>query len=374
MTNYPPSAFGADTITDAGIFDSDVIAHRDFTTEEVNSLLEDIPTLSSLLDPQETSQPIASKPTYRGRFMRGKEDEYAATEQAFQSLYGSPSNHHLSGIRECRKFASFKREKVSGEVKVFASACRERWCPMCAGQKASFAKEQTQMYIESLQSPRFLTLTLKNNGNDLKFQMDFLMESFRTLRQRAYWKRNVTGGIWYLQIKRGEDSGCWHPHFHILLDGNYMEQKRLSQLWEQVTFGSPVIDIRRISNPEEAAGYVARYTARPANLKDMPLLDRVEVITALAGKRLCGTFGTGKTVTLTPPKVAATGEWQEVGYYDKIVHEAKKNPHAKAILRAYFNDEILTEEKYKAYTGLSVNVEWNSYEPKEHPQMYLDFY
>lgn len=306
--------------------------------------------------------------------MRGKEDEYAATEQAYMALYESPSNSHLHSLRECRKFANFKREKMTGEVKVFSSACRERWCPMCSAQNASYAKEQTQMYIESLSAARFLTLTLRNNTSNLKDQIEFLMMSFRTLRQRAYWKKHVTGGIWFLQIKRGKNSGCWHPHLHILLDGESMVQGRLSQLWEQVTFGSPIIDIRKVSNAEEVAKYVARYCARPAMLKDMPLLDAVEVISSLFRKRMCGTFGTGKTVTLTPPKIEACGEWQDVGYYDEVVRDAKKNPKAQAILRAYFNDHALSEEVFEAYTGLSVSVEFKLYEPQENPQMYLDFY
>lgn len=396
MTAYAPSAFGADQITSTilsdaaaleilkGIPTSKTIADyeqyedgdmqdwlkNNFVTEQ--SLEND--DLSFSLEHPETNELNRSKVSYRGRFMRGKENEYAATVEAYHALYGSGGDGHLDSLRQCRKFANFKREKVSGEVKVFSSACRERWCPMCSGQKASFAKEQTQQYIESLKTARFLTLTLRNNDSDLKSQIDFLTMSFRTLRQRAYWKKNVTGGIWFLQIKRGTNSGCWHPHLHILIDGNSMVQGRLSELWEQVTYGSPIIDIRKVSNAEEVAKYVARYCARPAVLKDMPLLDRVEVISALFRKRLCGAFGTGKTVTLTPPKIAADGEWSDIGYYDEVVRQAKTDPAAKKILQAYFNDDVLTEEDFKDFTGKPVWGEVRTYEVKENPQMWLDFY
>ena len=332
----------------------------------------DSPT--SLLEPQETSQSNSDKVSYRGRFMAGKEKEFAATRAAYVEMYQSPSNNHVMGITDCRKFAHFARDKSTGDVKVFADACRDRWCPMCAGQKAAYAKDQTEIYTKSLEAPRFLTLTLRNNESALKTQISFLQDCFRKIRCRAYWKKNVTGGIWFLQVKRGKDSGCWHPHFHILLDGNYMEQQKLSDLWKLVTFGSPVIDIRRIHNVEAAAKYVARYTARPAALADMPMADRIEVIKALHGKRLCGTFGNAKTVTLTPPKIEDGSEWQKIGYYDQVIREAATKPAARAVLDAFFQYEPLSEVAFENYTGFKVNPEIIPipvYKPK---QMIMDFY
>lgn len=334
----------------------------------------DYENLTSLLEHPETSSPNQSDDSYRGRFMRGKENEYAATVETYRSMKTSSGSSHYNNIRLCRKFAMFKRDNMSGEVKVFSSACRDRWCPLCAGSKSAYAKDQTEVYIKSLKAPRFLTLTLRHNENDLKTQIEFLTMSFRTLRQRAYWKRNVTGGIWFLQVKRGKDSGLWHPHLHILLDGNYMEHERLSALWECVTFGSPIIDIRRINDVDKAASYVARYTARPAMLEGLPMVDRIEIINSLHGKRLCGTFGTGKTVVLTPPKIESDGEWTNIGYYDEVVQKAKTLDSAKAVLKAYSRDLPLTEAEFEDYTGKSVWYVCPTYEVKIDPQLYLDFY
>ena len=332
------------------------------------------PAETTSLEPQETSQRNVQDSTYRGRFLAGKESEHAATREAYLEMYRSPSNGHVVALDNCRKFAQFMRDKVSGEVKVMADSCKDRWCPMCASQKASYAKDSTKIYIESLKAPRFLTLTLKNNESDLKTQVEFLCSCFKTLRQRVYWKRHVTGGIWFLQVKRGKNSGCWHPHFHILLDGDWMEQERLSALWEQVTFGSPVIWINRIHDIDKAAKYVARYCARPAMLADMPLDDRIEIIEALFRKRLAGTFGTGKAVTLTPPKIEVTAEWNLIGYYDNVISKAKTNPAARAVLVAYNTYIPLTESEYEAYTGHPVVVEVVEYVPKRNPQLLMDFF
>ena len=349
---------------------------REMSQEEselVNTLNSEFQT--SLFNPQETKSLNASKCTYRQRFLAGKEKEYAATLEAYQEIYQRESCPHVSALEGCRTYASFKRDAVSGDLKVFGDSCRDRWCPMCAGQKAAYAKDQTEIYVKSLAAPRFLTLTLRNDGNDLKPQIEFLQKSFARLRNRAYWKKNVTGGIWFLQVKRGKNSGCWHPHLHILIDGNYMEQGRLSALWELVTFGSPVIDIRRIHDAESAASYVARYTARPANLDDMPLCDRVEVIEALHGKRLSGTFGNGKTVTLTPPKIESDAQWEYVGNHDDIVERAEYCPKARAILVAFHTYEPLSEQAFEDFTGHAPG-DRSVFEPPppKAKQLLLDFY
>ena len=330
---------------------------------------------TSLFKPPETKSINKSDGTYRGRFMAGKEKEYAATLAAYEEIYKSPSNQHLYGITHCRTYATLKRDFVSGDVKVFGDSCRDRWCPMCAGQKASYAKDQTEIYIKSLKAPRFLTLTLRNNESSLKHQITFLQQSFSKLRTRAFWKKNVTGGIWFLQVKRGKNSGLWHPHLHILLDGNYLEQGRLSELWEQVTFGSPVVDIRRIYNFESAATYVSRYVARPARMSDMPQHDRIEVIKALFRKRLCGTFGNAKVVTLTPPKIEDSGEWDYIGHFDDIATKAEKSPAARAIMVAYNNYEPLSLEAYEKFTGHPPGFVSKMSKPKKvERQLYLDFY
>jgi len=307
------------------------------------------------LDPKETKPSKQIKPTYRAQFMDGKEAEYSATHLAYFTIWGDGLSPKVSHLENCRRHAYFARDRSSGDVRIMTNSCRERWCPMCAGQKSKYAKESVRHWIETLKAPRFLTLTLKHCEEPLKPQIEFLQDAFRRLRYRAYWKRNVFGGIWFLQVHRSSHDGLWHPHLHILLDGHYMEKHDLSALWDLVTFGSPVIDIRRVDNPEKAAEYVARYSARPAQLEKMSLGDRVEMILALQGKRLSGAFGTAKCVTLTPPKTDDGCEWQRIGFYDQVIKDAATNPAALSIIRAWAQEIPLTETEYCDYTGIDVN-------------------
>lgn len=65
-----------------------------------------------------------------------------------------------------------------------------------------------------------MTLTVKN-GDDLA-------ERFKHLHgaQRELWKRRqrgrgsvldgVVGAVWSYEVKRGDNSGQWHPHLHMI--------------------------------------------------------------------------------------------------------------------------------------------------------------
>lgn len=329
---------------------------------------------ASILDPQETTSLNQLKPTYRAQFLEPCQDEYDATCEAYAQIYPHPSNWKRYNLENCRRHAFFAMDRVSGDVKIMTDSCRERWCPMCASQKASFTRHSVQSWIESLDSPRFLTLTLKHCEEPLLPQIEFLQDAFRRLRMRIWWKRRVFGGIWFLQVHRSKEDGCWHPHLHILLDGKYMEEGKLSELWDVITWGSTVVYITRIHNPEDSARYVARYSARPAKFADMPLADRIEMIEAMKGKRLSGTFGTAKCVTLTPPKIKDGADWMQIGHYDTLVKDAKSLPAASLIIKCWLDDCPITEEEFFAYTGREVNPEIPSILNPQPIQYLLDFY
>lgn len=330
---------------------------------------------TSLLEPPETTLSNKLKGTYRGRFMAGKESEYLATLEAYTEIYNGESNNHTQALMSCRTYASLKRDAASGDVKVFGDSCRDRWCPMCCSQKAAFAKDQARNYIETLKDPRFLTLTLRNNESSLKSQVEFLQQSFSKLRTRSFWKKHVTGGIWFLECKRGKNSELWHPHLHILLDGDYLNQGELSRLWEQVTFGSPILYITSISDFDHAAFYVSKYCSKPAVLQNKPLEDRMEIIESLFRKRLCGTFGSAKCVTLTPPKVEDDCEWDYIDNFDNIAKRAETEPAARAIMVAFNNYEPISAELFEEYTGHPAGfISIMSPPKKVERQLYLDFY
>jgi len=330
-------------------------------------------SLFPILDSHETNLSSGLKRTYREQFLSSCRSEYAATMEAFDVIYEDDEKGPRSSLEDCREYAYMALDRTSGMLKVMANGCRSRWCPMCAAQKAKFARESVQQWVESLYMPRFLTLTMEHCEDDLLPQIEHLQDSFRRLRQRAFWKDKVDGGIWFLQVHRSRNDGCWHPHLHVLLEGKYIEQGELSDLWKLVSYGSYVLKIKSVHDVGRAAKYVARYSARPASLEKMPLADRVEMIEALHGKRLCGCFGTAKVVTLTPPKVESDSDWIHVAYYDTLVERSKYDVKAKEIMLCWVMDYPVSDELYEEFAGKPLHYVPPPREKKP-IQYLLDFY
>ena len=97
-----------------------------------------------------------------------------------------------------------------------------------------------------------------------------------------------------LEVKWSHTSGGhWHPHYHIVCEGTWIEQEWLRAAWKLITRDSHQCDVQRIKEPQKALGYVVKYASKPmdSSFTSRPaLLD--EAMRALKGVRLASCFGT----------------------------------------------------------------------------------
>ncbi len=168
---------------------------------------------------------------------------------------------------------------------------------------------------------RFLTLTIKTDGELLTESLDKLYKAFQALRRRRIWTRAVDGGVAFLENKWNEPTKRWHPHLHCLIEGRYIDKTRLAHAWYEVTGDSYIIDIRRPPNNATVARYVTKYAGKPFNntfLARPELLD--EAIHALRGRKLALTFGRWRGLKLTA--VADDGCWEHVSSLQYMLQRA----------------------------------------------------
>ncbi len=185
--------------------------------------------------------------------------------------------------------------------------------------------------------PKFVTFTIKHSDAELQFQIDCLYRFFRCLRRLPDFRTRVRGGIWFFQIKKSDRDGLWHNHFHCVVDSSFLNHSEFSRMWEKVTHGSTVVDIRAVRHPGKTANEVARYASCPCDLSKLNLDDRVTVYHALHSRRICGTWGTAKGVTLKPPKDDHPNLWENVGSRTVVRELRFSDPNARAILEAWQN-------------------------------------
>lgn len=205
-------------------------------------------------------------------------------------------------LSSCGDYLLFRHYTTVNEVRLHAaSLCNKHLlCPLCAirrGSKALKAYLDRWEVIRAKKTalrPFLVTLTVKH-GPDLAERFDHLHKG-----QRELWKRKqrgrgsvldgVQGAVWSYEVKRGQGSGLWHPHLHMVaLAEQQPDQQRLAREWRQITGDSFVVDVRPIvGDPAEGFMEVFKYAVK---FSDQPPHDTWHCFDTLRGKRLIASAG-----------------------------------------------------------------------------------
>lgn len=327
------------------------------------------------LDAIETSGRLTMPSSYRGHSVSMCSDELEATRETYAALGGKNPERRMDAFDTCRHRAWFVRHQETGDLRVAAKSCKLRWCPLCAKKKQWFLVEQFRPWAESVDKLKFLTLTLKHSNAPLHDQICSLYTFFQKFRKLKYLRDNMIGGVWFFQITKSKESGQWHPHLHCLIESNFMSQDKLSKLWCRTTLGSTIVDIRSCKDSKKIAEYVGRYSARPSSLAGMELADRIELMEALHGRRLVGTWGTAKDTTLSMQKPDDAGMWKYIGAWSTVCGVLDCDENARKIFNAWRMDKPLEPDidMYHIETSMGVLPPPALIEIPEDKQMYLEF-
>lgn len=230
--------------------------------------------------------------------------------QAYAEEFGDAERKILLKASErmvsCASWLKFRDYLEHQETRlVDARFCgRAALCEACARRRAV---QVGQTYVPKLEAAleakegriaALLTLTVKSTP-DLRAGLELIRDSFLSFRRRAlrYWsnpKRHpfseackIAGGVVALEVKRSKQKpgSLWHPHLHaiVILD-DYVDQKRLSEEWREITGGSFIVDIRRIRGEDVIAG-VREALKYPVKFGDLSAVDCVRAYLAFRGIR-----------------------------------------------------------------------------------------
>lgn len=213
-------------------------------------------------------------------------------------------------------------------------SCKKRWCPVCSWVKSqqrwTLASERLPGLIEATGERlrwRLLTLTVSNcSGADLRETTRSMLKAFRRMTQHQSW--DALGWIRALEVTHNPTATTFHPHIHALTAGPWanprIEQSEWAAKWKKAAGLDylPVVDVRAVNRRQGADGAhsdalgglqeVAKYTLKPANLKDASAVDLVTAIEGLSGLRLVegGGFLRGVFAKRTPEEAAVLGDEQ----------------------------------------------------------------
>lgn len=299
--------------------------------------------MSSRLDTQETTGKLALPSTYRALSDHSTQNELSQVRVVYSILDGAVESPRVQRLDECRTQAWFVRHAETGQVRVASKQCHVRWCPFCSSARQGFLTAQVASWLEPVEHPKLLTVTLKHSTAPLAWQIKNLYKSFIKFRKRSYLKKRIAGGVWFFQIKKSKTDRLWHPHIHAVISGDYLNHDKLSKLWQNITLTSRVVDIKSIKDKDNAIRHVARYAATPSALADLDLDDACELVSAMKGLRLVGTWGTARKISLRPKKPDDADKWLNIGAWSTVHYLQDTDENAKAIIKSFYTGEPLDE-------------------------------
>jgi len=325
---------------------------------------------------KETSLPKKIPGWYRDFVLRDHVDEMDAAVRVYKILPGANPQRRLDALQWCRSVAYFVRNDCTGDVKVSSRSCKLRWCPMCSTSRQWFITSQVQNWVASISKPKFLTLTFQHFEIPLSEQVNNLYKSFTKLRKLKYFRDKVRGGIWFFQIKKSASDGLWHPHLHCLVDAEWLPKDHISKLWEKITLGSKIVDVKGVLNDKKVADYVARYAAKPSQLSSLDEVDQMELVGSLHGRRLCGTWGNGRSISLRPSRPPDAEDWKPVGSWSMVVRLLNDDSNARQIFNAWKKNQPLSVDINMRHIEVEVYDLPRSLrrDEPENRQMWLDFW
>ena len=283
-------------------------------------------THSSASNSDSTDQSEREDYTFRGYLLKPRIDSYVRALEIYADEDGSFGGKLSSRLQNCRKYAWFVQHKVTKKLRVMSSRCKLRWCPICRDVSRMIVTKAVDEWLQIQKYPKMITLTLKHTDDPLQLQIKKLYDCFRKLRRRAYFQRLITGGVWFFQLKFNSTDETWHPHIHCLVAGKFLPHARLKSLWHEITGDSYVVDIRPVRDLENASTEVARYATSPADLAQVDTKRAIEIHYATKHKRICGSWGSARKVTLKPTPQDDREEWTKVAdfYFINVQKEFSK--------------------------------------------------
>jgi len=209
----------------------------------------------------------------------------------------------IARFQECGNWAHvFASDTDPPDYKVNSARCHDRWCLPCGQDRAwkLLSSLRAKTHGKRL---RFITLTIRTEAEPLTDSLDKLLQSFTRLRGHNEWKKRVQGGMAFIEVTHNATSGRWHPHLHVIAEGEYFPHKLLKQAWIKASRGSFIVDIRYVRQTDDVTKYLCKYVTKPLDpsiTHDPDLL--VETMVAMKGRHLVLCFGSWRKGKLEAPK------------------------------------------------------------------------
>lgn len=149
----------------------------------------------------------------------------ALQKRAFRKKYSVPLHVNLAELRNEReqyyRNSIYCAERIEQGVdgRLRTHYCNGRLCPICQAIRTAKGINKYLPSIQSFSEPYFLTLTRRTvEGEHLRPTIRQMKEEFSLINDLAR-KQNKVHGLRKIEVTYNGETGFFHPHFHMILDG-----------------------------------------------------------------------------------------------------------------------------------------------------------
>ncbi len=259
-----------------------------------------------------------------GKAKKGALDiaEYMRAETEHQAM--------AAKVIGCGDYLQFRHFFTVDTVRLHAAQfCKKHLlCPLCAIRRGAKALSAYLARWHTIQAqkpalrPFLVTLTVKD-GPDLLERFQHLKKSQQELWMQKHRGRgssfdDIEGAVWSYEVKRGQCSGIWHPHLHMIaLSEIQPDAEQLSREWHKITGDSFIVDVRPISQDDPVSGFIEvfKYAVK---FSDQEPADTVHAWETLKGKRLLASSGCFRGVDVPEELTDDSSDLESLPFMDML--------------------------------------------------------
>lgn len=192
-------------------------------------------------------------------------------------------------LEDCHSHYTVAHCNDCGKVTRFPNRCDRFYCPECQPRLAYDRRRSVEWWTKEVSQPKHVVLTIRNVPQLLPEHVDEFKGFWSKLRRRKF-ARGWRGGFYSLEVTN-EGRG-WHLHLHALIDARWIDAAELARQWSDCCRGFGNIVKVKDAREQNYLAEVTKYAVKGSQLAEWTPADIVQFITAFAGKRTFGVFGT----------------------------------------------------------------------------------
>jgi len=247
---------------------------------------------------------VATLGNIRGVVNRSEGEETGYTLQQIEKLAAS-----VPKLAGCGEYLHFRNYFTVGKVRLHnANFCKiHLLCPLCAIRrgaktlKAYLDRYHAIIALHGEMRLSMLTFTVKD-GPDLAERFEHLKKSIEQCVARRSKANNgnrivtewtkILGAVGTYEIKRGANSGEWHPHVHMMvLHRERFDWQALKDEWLKITGDSHVVNCAPAKHPDQPELDFLEICKYAVKFSDMGKDDLLQAYLVLSGRRMLFSLG-----------------------------------------------------------------------------------